>query len=135
MLVGGDQDEARAIARTIRRVEPGFRIIRFGDAEGAREYLLGIGEYADRRIFPLPKVVFAEGLGGTEFMGWVRQQKELVWMPVVVVSAGEGLEAETLALEQGAAAVIPKTDDMERLSSELKAVMERCVPQSLRDMR
>ena len=136
MLVVEDQEEALCLARTIRVVEPGFRIMRFSGAEEARAYLLGVGEYAERQIFPLPKVVFADfaacGPGGAEFLEWVRQQKELAWMPVVAVSAPEGPEAERQALERGAAAVVPKTKDVEWLAAELKAVLERCVPQSER---
>lgn len=57
--------------------------------EEAKTYLQGLPPYQDRAIHPLPNILLidlAPATSATEFVDWVRQTKQLVGLPIVLLS-------------------------------------------------
>lgn len=87
------------------------------DGEMAIHYLSGVGPYADRKTYPLPSLILLDlklpKVSGLEVLAWLRQQKHLRRLVVVVFSSSSQPEDLLRAYELGANSFIQKPSDME----------------------
>jgi CheY-like chemotaxis protein len=86
------------------------------DGEKAIAYLSGVGKYADRTTFPLPKLIVMDlkmpRRTGFEVLEWVKgSNKTLRRIPIVVVSASDSPADINRAYELGANAYMVKPMD------------------------
>jgi len=88
------------------------------NAEEAMAYFLGIGAYKDRAEYPLPSLVLLDlklpGMGGIEFLKWVRQQPGYGSTRVVVLTSSNLHRDLNDAYQSGANSFLVKPVDFER---------------------
>lgn len=82
------------------------------DFRPALNYLAGLGEYADRSVFPLPTVIVASvelpHRQGQRLLRAVRQNLAVRHIPVVVVGSGDDEDEVSEALRLGATAYLAR---------------------------
>ena len=99
-----------------------------GDGMEARQYLEGVGEYADRQRHPVPNVILVDlrlpRVDGFEFLEWLRSrspgQQRLI--PVVVLSSSDQPEDVTRAYTLGANAYVVKPVSWEECRERIRAL-------------
>lgn len=71
------------------RITDVLQVVRNGQA--AIDYFRGVGPYADRNTYPLPSVVILDLAlpmkNGFEVLAWIREQRELRTLPVIVFTS------------------------------------------------
>ena len=94
--------------------------------EEAIRYLLGQGEYADRRHFPLPNVILTDlkmpGMSGFSFLSWLRSQPQLSVIPAIAFSSSPAEMDVEEAYRVGANCYIVKPSSLERLLQMLRVI-------------
>lgn len=92
-----------------------------------QQYLLGEGEFADRNDFPMPTVIFADlqlpGMGGLQFLEWLRAQPELRAIPCVIYSGTANPSDVQAAYELGVTSFIVKPIDFQDWVKRLEVVL------------
>jgi CheY-like chemotaxis protein len=93
----------------------------------AIDYLAGLGIYADREKFPMPRLVLLDvklpGISGLEVLQWIRRQRALDWLTVVVFSSSPAIADIKTAYKIGANSYIVKpsgTADRVRVAEEIR---------------
>ena len=101
------------------------------DGQEAAEYLLGVGEYADRAQYPLPILMLLDlklpRMSGLELLEWLRGQEYAIrWLPVVILSSS-ALDADIgVAKDLGASVYWVKPSDprkLEQVITSLKGLL------------
>lgn len=132
LLVDDQENEGLLIENALRKLDPGVRLMRVPDGHDAISYLKGEGSYRDRAKFPNPSLILLDlnmpRMDGFEFLGWMQEYKELIRIPVVVLSGSFCEEDCARAMATGAASWLTKSADTGALRTELKALLEKWVP-------
>lgn len=96
----------------------------------AVNYLTGIGEFTDRHLFPEPALILLDySLGteiGTDLVHWMKRQRRLKRIPVVVYSGSDDQRRILNAYGAGADAFLHKTTSIRRLIGIMHAI-EQCL--------
>jgi CheY-like chemotaxis protein len=92
---------------------------------GARDYLSGAGEFADRAKFPLPDAILTDlhmpTENGLEFVTWLRTQSALKEIRIFVLSGSSNPAEIEEAIRRGANRVLMKPDQLQ----DLRALVEK----------
>ena len=90
-------------------------------AEDAISYLAGHGEYADRHLFPMPRVVFVDlklpAKPGHEVLEWMARKPELRQVLKVVLTGSNDPQDRKRAYDLGANCYLEKPMTTEQLTS------------------
>ena len=82
------------------------------DGEEATHYLSGHGKYADRSVFPLPKLIVMDikmpRMSGCDVLEWIKHDGRLRRIPVVIVSSSDRPQDIDRGYELGANAYMVK---------------------------
>jgi CheY-like chemotaxis protein len=112
LLVEDDPNDVLLIQRAFQKagLRDMLRVVR--DGEQAVEYLSGRGQYADREHYPFPFLLLLDlkmpGVDGFEVLEWIRSQKTLRRLLVVVLTSSN-LQADVdRAYELGANSYLVK---------------------------
>lgn len=104
LLVEDDPDDAELFRWGVERCGGKVRLHSVADAPAALDYMLGRGEYGDRRQHPIPDLIILDlllGAGsGVEFLERIRGVEGGEDLPVVVVTGtvpGDPQQDEALA--------------------------------------
>jgi CheY-like chemotaxis protein len=137
LIVDDDATEALLIARSFRKsgvVNPAFSVL---DADEAKNYLKGQGQYSDRAQFPMPGLVLLDqslpGAAEWEVLRWIRAEPALKAMAVVVFSGSENPHHRTGAIALGANGYEVKPQTSEEYQAVLKKLAEDWLPASSKD--
>lgn len=81
-----------------------LKVVKSG--QDAIAYLSGSGVYSDRRTYPFPSLVLLDlympGIDGFEVLSWIRNQKDLQDLPVVILTASYDSDDIQRCFELGA---------------------------------
>src|SRR5437867_11640223 len=114
----------RAVAKLGREVL--LRSVRNG--ADAQHYLLGDGKFSDRNEFPIPAVIFADlqlpGMGGLQFLEWLRAQPALRSTPCVIYSGSANPSDVQSAYELCVTSFIVKPIDFRDWVRRLEVVLK-----------
>lgn len=113
LLVEDDLNDIFLVKRAFKRAHISNPLQVVTDGEKAIEYLHGIGNYADRDAFPLPKLIVMDikmpGKSGFEVLEWLKTEGQpLRRIPIVIVSSSDDPADVNRAYELGANAYMVK---------------------------
>jgi CheY-like chemotaxis protein len=130
LLVEDSKRDAEAMEVLLRSLGVGNPIVSVDSGEKALAYFKGEGEFADRKKFPIPKIVFLDlrmpGMDGFDVLEWLKQQSHFKDVFVVVLSAYDGLRQIAHAYELGAKSFLVKPcsqADIKKLMDSLRRAM------------
>ena len=122
LLVEDEPADARLLMRSFTRagvLNPIKHLLR-GDE--ALAFLEGINQYADRREHPLPILIILDlklpGMSGLELMRWIRLQRALRRIPVLVLTGQKDDKFIEAAYDAGANSYLLKSfaeDEIDRV--------------------
>jgi CheY-like chemotaxis protein len=91
LLVEDNEDDAFLMKRSLKTAGMDQPLHVAEDGQQAIDYLAGRGPYADRSKYPLPTFVFLDlklpFKSGHEVLAWIRNQRELAGIIVVVLTS------------------------------------------------
>jgi DNA-binding response OmpR family regulator len=104
--VEDEDNDALLLVKACEQAHLPVIICRTVDAETAKAYLQGQGEFADRSKHPLPHLIILDlklpGINGFEFLSWLRAENLFASLPVLVFTASLMKEDRVRAEEAGA---------------------------------
>jgi CheY-like chemotaxis protein len=93
LLVEDNEDDVVITQRALRIAGVPNPVHVVGHGADAIDYLSGAGRFADRRQHPLPAIIFLDLklplLSGHEVLSWIRSQRHLESMTVVVLTSSD----------------------------------------------
>ncbi|MFW6113753.1 MAG: response regulator [Actinomycetota bacterium] len=126
LLVEDDPNDVLLIQRAFRNARMANPIHVVEDGELAISYLSGSGEYSERERFPLPVLVFLDlklpRKSGLEVLNWIRAQRSLKRLPVVVLTSSRENHDINRAYEAEANSYLVKPGAFEDLLELVKTL-------------
>jgi CheY-like chemotaxis protein len=126
LLVEDDENDVMLLQRAFRRaaiVNP-LQVVRHGD--DAVAYLEGTGEFADRRLHPLPVLMLLDlklpRRTGLEVLEWVKERAGVKKIPIIVLTSSKNDEDVNRAYELGANSYVVKPVSFETLLELVKSL-------------
>jgi CheY-like chemotaxis protein len=136
LLVEDSLDDVALVKRSFERTGLGYPLQVARNAEEARAYLEGAGSFSDRARYPLPGLILLDlkmpGEDGFEFLTWLRGEKRLTGLPVVVLTASDQIRDVNRAYELGANSFLVKPLDFENFVETSRALQRYWLGISLR---
>jgi len=124
LLVEDEQNDARLFKRALSRAGVQNSVEHLERGDTALAYLKGIGAYADRERYPMPVLIILDlklpGLSGLELLHWIRLQKPLRRIPVLVLTSESSDTYMEAAYDAGANSYLLKSfspNEMDRVVS------------------
>lgn len=116
VLLADDSDDDRTLFRLALRKVPGMRLVAVThDGDQAIAYLAGRGEFADRKTFPYPDVLFLDlkmpRVTGFEVLEWLKNREQKPFITVFSGSEMEGDMKQAFALGADTYNVKPSNSD------------------------
>ncbi len=117
-----EDNHADAVLLTRAFVRAGVRnpINHFSEGETAQKFLDGQGEYVDRQMHPLPILMILDlnlpGMSGLELLRWIRLQRHLRRIPVLVLTSEREDRYMEAAYTAGANSYLLKSFDVEEIN-------------------
>ena len=110
--IDDDANDRELFLTAALEAEVPFQVHSLSDAAQAIAFLSGADIYADRRRFPLPRLIVLDlkmpGSSGIDVLRWVRSEPDLCRVPIIVLSGSESEEDMRLAYACGANAYLIK---------------------------
>jgi CheY-like chemotaxis protein len=126
LLVENDKDYIYLLEQAFRKadIRNPLKIARYGNE--AILYLRGVGIYADRRNYPLPKLILLDMTNpdgsSMAVLGWIREQPLFSNVPILIL-AGPGRDREVQkAFDRGANAYLVKRERLAELTSVVQSL-------------
>ncbi len=126
MALESDKKDIYELQRAFQSAGINDHLVVVRNRDEALCYLKGTGIYADRKTYPLPRLMLldicAEMCGGLEVLTWVKSHPEL--SAALVVATGRDMAQRTAqeAYDLGASAVFKKPNDLEELADLVKSL-------------
>jgi|SRR5579872_1804725 len=128
LIVEDNADEAFLLNRAVCAggLTNSVRIV--ADGEEALRYLQGLGEYANRVLYPLPNIIFADlkmpGMGGMAVLKWIKSHPQFFVIPIIVLTSSD-LDSDIQgAYALGANAYMVKPVKFEALQAMVNGALE-----------
>lgn len=122
LLVEDEPTDARLLMRAFTRAGVQNPIKHLPRGDEALAFLEGINQYADRREHPLPILIILDlklpGMSGLELMRWIRLQRALRRIPVLVLTGQKDDKFIEAAYDAGANSYLLKSfaeDEIDRV--------------------
>jgi len=126
LLVEDSRDDAFFLRRAFLKAGLSHPIVDVRNGQQAVNYLSGNALYADRSLYPLPKLVLVDLkmplMDGFELLMWLRSRPELEQLPVVVISSSALATDKEKAIKLGAKDYFVKPNDPEELVQVVEAL-------------
>jgi CheY-like chemotaxis protein len=128
LLVEDNPDDVFFVERAFHTAQIQHPLFTVGDGHGAINYLSGSAEYADRSVYPLPRLVLADlkmpRVSGFDLIEWMRKDKDCRLMPIVVLSSSALPADVNRAYALGANAYMVKPADARSLERLFQTIAE-----------
>lgn len=133
LLVEDSRDDAFFLRRAFLKANLSHPIVDVRNGQQAVNYLSGNALFADRSLYPLPKLVLVDLkmplMDGFEFLAWVRARPELEGLPVIVVSSSDLPTDRDKAFKLGASDYFVKPNDPEDLVKVVEELQAKWIPE------
>ncbi len=118
LLVEDEENDALLVRRAFTEAKITNPLVVVSSCEEAIEYFEAKGRYTNRGEFPLPALVLLDlkfkGMGGIEFLTWLRKQPGFGQTRVVVLSGSKSVADLNRAYQAGANSFLRKPSDLEK---------------------
>ena len=125
LIAEDDAADAYFLEKALERVLANCAVHRVTDGEQAKTYLQGIGQYGDRKVYPLPSVILLDlrmpRMNGFEFLAWLRSDPDLKIIPAVVYSSCDNPADIKRAYEMGANSFLHKRISMNAVQETMRS--------------
>lgn len=125
LLVEDNEDDVFLMKRALNGANVINPLLVAEDGQEAVDYLSGAGKFADRTKYPLPAVVFLDlklpFLSGHDVLTWIRRQKDLDTLVVIVLTSSNEPSDLTRCYALGANSYVVKPPTPEQLEDLAKA--------------
>lgn len=115
LLVEDSRDDAFFLRRAFLKAGFSHPIVDVRNGQQAVNYLSGNALYADRSLYPLPKLVVVDLkmplMDGFELLAWIQNRPELVGLPAIVISSSDIPIDRERAMKLGARDYFVKPND------------------------
>jgi CheY-like chemotaxis protein len=122
LLVEDESSDAELLIRAFKKAGVQNPIRHLDNGDAALFYLQGIDTYVDRDKNPLPALILLDlklpGMSGLELLRWLRQQKNLRRIPVLILTSENDARLMDAAYDAGANSYLLKSvspDEIERV--------------------
>lgn len=128
LLLEDSEEDIFLFRRAVSKVGRPVLLHSVRNGIAAQQYLLGEEKYANREEFPMPAVIFSDlqlsGMGGLQFLEWLRQHPALRALPCVIFSGSANPGDVTTAYDLGVTSFIVKPIDFNDWVSRLEVVFK-----------
>jgi CheY-like chemotaxis protein len=136
LLVEDDRDDAFFLRRAFLRAGLSHPIVDVRNGQQAVNYLSGNAWYADRSLYPLPKLVVVDLklplMDGFELLAWLQNRPELGSLPVIVISSSNLDSDREKAIQLGAKDYLVKPHDPDELVGMIQTLPARWMGEEVR---
>lgn len=126
LLVEDSDDDAMLFDRVVSKADLGIEMRRVHNGQEGIDYLLGAGQFSDRKRFPLPHVIMLDLkmpiCDGFDFLNWKRNQPSLACVPTIVMTSSKFDGDVRRSYELGAHSFTMKVNTNDSLSDRVNAL-------------
>lgn len=112
LLVEDEPSDAALLLRGFAKAGVLNPIVHLKKGDEALAYLAGVGQYTNRTTYPLPVLILLDlklpGMTGLQLLQWLRTQKEIRRIPVVVLTMERDSNTVNAAYDLGANSYLVK---------------------------
>jgi CheY-like chemotaxis protein len=128
LLFEDDDNDAFLLQRALKKAGIENPIHRVRDGQEGIEYLAGVGQYADRRRYPFPRVVLLDlkmpRKSGLEVLEWIKSHPEHKVIPTIVFTASREQQDIAASYGLGANCFVVKPSQFEDLEHLVRILHE-----------
>ena len=114
------------LERALHRSNVPLRLHRCANGDEAKQYLAGMGEYADRARFPLPALLLLDlnmpHVTGFEVLSWIKTQPFLKRIPVITFSSSSLKKDVDKSYDLGTSSHVVKPVNAQDLEDIVRAI-------------
>ena len=126
LLVEDEPADATLIQRAFGKAGVRNPIVHLKNGDDALAYLAGVGKFSDRVQHPLPALILLDlkipGMTGLQLLQWMRTNREIRRIPVVVLTMDEDPSTVNAAYDLGANSFLVKPGDSEQVARIAEAI-------------
>lgn len=126
LLVEDNLNDIFLVKRAFKKADTPHLLQVVTDGEEAIHYLRGDGKYANRRLYPLPRLIVMDvnmpRKNGFEVLEWIKSEGVLRRIPIVIVSASDNHADINRAYELGANAYMVKPVDFRMVENLFQSI-------------
>ena len=128
LLADDSPDDLASVQLALKAADIGNPVLMLEDGSKVLAYLKGEGEYANRELHPLPKILLLDlnmpGIDGFDVLEWLNAESTLRNILVIVISGHSGLREVNQAYALGANSFLLKPADPLEIRNLVKAFPE-----------
>jgi CheY-like chemotaxis protein len=128
LLVDDSANDAQLVQRALARAGLLESLQHISDPREAIAYLNGDAEYADRKRFPVPEIIFLDlkmpGIDGFQLLKWIRSQPHLARVVIIVLTRIDDLKLIQLAYQLGAQSFLSKDANFEEMRNVVRFLQD-----------
>jgi CheY-like chemotaxis protein len=125
LLVEDNEDDVFLMKRALKAATVANPLFVVENGQAAVDYLSGVDKFKDRGAFPIPSIVFLDLklplISGHDVLAWIRRQKELESLVVVVLTSSNEQQDLQRCYQLGANSYVVKPPTAEQLEDLAKA--------------
>lgn len=126
LLVEDEASDAALLLRGFAKAGVLNPIVHLKNGDDALAYLAGVGQYTNRTMYPLPVLILLDlklpGMTGLQLLQWLRTQKEIRRIPVVVLTIERDSNTVNAAYDLGANSYLVKPGEPAEINRIVQAI-------------
>lgn len=126
LLIEDEASDVTLLLRGFERAQVLNPIVHLKDGDEALAYFAGVGQYSDRTKHPLPVLILLDlklpGMTGLQLLQWLRTQREIRRIPVVVLTMDGTPSSVNAAYDLGANSYLVKPGDPAKIAKMVASI-------------